>query len=466
MSFWIPQLEGRKGPVYRVIVEAMAEDIAQGRLKAGDRLPPHRDLSWKLGCTVGTIARAYNEAARQGLISGQVGRGTYVQGPVTDEARHIHDYVASRRLDDETAAVDMAVNRPMGDNCAGPMAEALRRLSGHNNLAEMLGYQFDGVGARYRQAMALWLRREGVEVSPERVILTVGGQQAILATLAALSRPGDTIFAEELTYPGLKVSASLLDRPVEGVAMDGIGMLPDALDQAFASGKGKLVYAMPTIQNPTTVVMPADRRRDIIEVLRRHDAYLVEDGIYAFLADQPPPPLWSMAPDRVIYLTSLSKAVAPGLRLGTVIAPDQLMNRITSNVSASTMMVPALLCELASMLIEEGSAAAAAERQKIDARQRVRLAVETFQGRFCPPGPCFNLWVTMPPQWQAEAFAAEAYRRGVIVAPAAAFATTRRVPEAVRVSISSPRSHEELGRGVKILAEILDSAPEIGRITV
>jgi len=464
MSFWIPQLEGRQGSVYRIIVEAMAEDIASGRLKPGDRLPPHRDLSWRLKCTVGTIARAYAEAARQGLISGQVGRGTYVQGAAS-EARHIHDYVAARRLDDD-AAVDMAVNRPMGDNCAVPIAAAFRRVAELSNLPDLLGYQFDGVGARYRQAMAHWLLREGVNADPEQVILSVGGQQAILVVLAALSRPGDTIFAEELTYPGLKVAANLLDRVVEGVAMDSQGLIPEALDQAFASGKGRVVYAMPTIQNPTVSIMPALRRRDIIEVLRRHDAYLVEDGIYAFLADQPPPPLWSMAPDRVIYLTSLSKAVSPALRIGCAVAPPHLVNRINANVSASTMMVPPVLAEVAAMLIEEGSAAQSAERQKAGARERVRIAVQAFKGQFCPPSPSFNLWLPMPPQWRAEAFAAEAYRRGVVVAPAASFATTRRVPEAVRVSVSAPRELDDLCRAVKILADLLESSPDMGLVTV
>jgi len=464
MSLWIPQLEGRRGPLYRMIVDALADDIASGRMAAGSRLPPHRDLAWRLKCTVGTIARAYAEAARQGLVSGQVGRGTYVLEK-TVQARHIHDYVAARPLENE-GAVDMAINRPPGNNCAGPIAAAFRRLADLNSLPHLLGYQCDGVAPRYRQAIAGWLRHEGVDADPDRVILTVGGQQAILVVLAALSRPGDTIFAEELTYPGLKVAASLLDRVVEGVAMDEHGLIPEALEQAFQSGRGRVVYCMPTNQNPTVIVMPRERRQAIVEVLRRQDAYLVEDGIYAFLADDPPEPLWALAPDRVVYLSSLSKAVAPALRLGFAVAPEPLLNRINNNVSASTMMVPMVLAEVAAMLMEEGSAAEVMGRQKAEARERVRMAVEAFGGRYAPPGPSFNLWLPLPPQWRADAFAAEAYRRGVVVAPAGSFATTHRVPEALRVSVSAPRDHEELRQGLKVLADLLASSPASVGMTV
>ncbi|HVI51332.1 MAG TPA: PLP-dependent aminotransferase family protein [Candidatus Sulfotelmatobacter sp.] len=464
MSLWIPQLKGRSGPVYRMIVEALADDIAAGRLAPGSRLPPHRDLAWRLKCTVGTIARAYAEAARQGLVSGQVGRGTYVleEG---GGARHIHDYVAARQLENESA-IDMAINRPMGDNCAAHVSVALRRLADLNSLPYLLGYQFDGIAPRYRQAVARWLRGEGVEADPERVILTTGGQQAILVVLAALSRPGDTIFAEELTYPGLKVAASLLDREVEGVAMDRHGLIPEALEQAFQSGRGRVVYCMPTNQNPTVIVMPLERRQAIIEVLRRYDAYLVEDGIYAFLADDPPVPLWTMAPDRVVYLSSLSKAVAPALRIGFAVAPETLLNRINANVSASTMMVSPLLAEVATMLIEDGGAAQAAEAQRREARERVRLAVEALGAVYAPPGPSFNLWLPLPPQWRADAFAAEAYRRGVVVAPAGSFATTRRVPEAVRLSVSAPVNREDLRVGLKVVGDLLASTPASVGMTI
>ena len=128
--------------------------------------------------------------------------------------------------------------------------------------------------------------------------------------MAALTRPGDTVFAEELTYPGIKRTGALIDRPIVGIPMDLNGMIPEALDAALGKHPRSLVYCMSTLHNPTAVSMPAERRKAIAAVAQRHDAILVEDGIYAFLDEHAPPPLWTHAPDRCVYMTSLSKAVS------------------------------------------------------------------------------------------------------------------------------------------------------------
>jgi DNA-binding transcriptional MocR family regulator len=458
MSLWIPNLADRSGPVYRVIVEALAEDISSGRLPAGSRLPAHRDLAWRLDVTVGTIARAYAEAARQGLVAGEVGRGTFVLSPTAEEARPVHAYFTEKHFETE-AVIDMAINRPSGDNCVAAVAAAFRRLADNPNLERLLGYQLETPPLRYRAAGAAWVAREGVQATPDQVVMTVGGQQSIITVLGAVTRPGDTIFAEELTYPGLKVSASLLDRSVEGIAMDDDGLVPEACEHALQTRTGRVIYCMPTNQNPTVRTMSLERRQAIVAVARHYDAIIVEDGIYASLADSPPPPLCSLAPERSIYLTALSKSVAPGLRIGFAVAPKHVTARIAANVSASTLMVPGPLAEVAAMLIEDGTAAAANDAQKAEAKERMRIAGEILGERFCPPTPAFNLWLHLPPPWRADAFAAETYRRGVVVSPAGSFATTRKVPEAIRVSLSAPHNHDDLRRGLHIIGQLLKGSP-------
>ncbi len=458
MSLWIPTLEGRSGPVYRAIVDALAEDVASGRLPPGSRLPPHRDLAWRLKVTVGTIARAYAEAARQGIVSGEVGRGTFVQDPRSTVGKPVHAYVASRSIEGD-GIIDMAINRPSGDNSAGAIAAAFRRLAEHPDLAHLLGYQIDSAQARYREAGAAWMAREGITAPASQVVVTVGGQQAIVATLAAVTRPGDAVLAEELTYPGLKVAAGMLDRSVEGVAMDGDGIIPDALEHAVSGRPGRVLYCMPTNQNPTALTMSAQRRQAIADVMRRHDGLIIEDGIYAFLADNPPPPLWTLAPERTLYISTPSKTVAPALRLGFVAAPDQWATRVSANVSAGAIMVPTPMCEVFAMLMENGQAFQAADAQKAEARARIALAVEVLGPEVCPPNPSMNLWLPLPPPWRADSFAAEAYRRGVVVSPAGSFATTRRVPEAVRVSVSAPQTRGELRQGLELLRKLLAFPP-------
>ena len=466
MSLWIPNLSGRQRPIYRSIVDALAEDVVSGRLPIGARLPPHRDLAWRLGVTVGTVARAYAEAERRGLVSGEVGRGTFVCDPRDmGDVHSVHDYLSVCHLNSVTA-IDMAINRPSGNNNAARIGPMLVRLGQMSDLSSLLDYQLNDAPSSFRLAGAAWVAREGVAATPEQVVLTIGGQQGILAVLGALSHPGDVILAEELTYPGLKVAATLMDRRIEGIAMDEQGLIPGAVDQALISHPGGVVYCMPTTHNPTTATMPLERRQALVDVVRRHGGYIVEDGIYSFLADDPPPPLWTFAPERTIYVTSLSKALAPGLRIGYAVAPEGLVPRILANVSASSIMVSPLLASLSSELIASGAADAALDEQKAEARIRLAIAKECLSGRRLPSSPSLHLWLDLPPPWKADVFTTEAYRRGVAVSPAASFATTRRVPEAIRVSISAPRDHDELRRGLEILARLLVSPPPVSAITV
>jgi DNA-binding transcriptional MocR family regulator len=433
-------------------------------------LPPQRDLAWKLKVTVGTIARAYTEAARRGLVSGEVGRGTYVldtQGK-RDGLEVLHQTLAAfhARPADENNFIDMSINRPTGDNAAALIADAMRKLADSNDLSRLLGYRIDSPWPRHAAAGLQWVARDGVTASPDQITVTVGGQQAIFAVMAALSQPGDTVFTEELTYPGIKRTGSLIDRPVSGIAMDDSGMIPEALDAALAKHPRSLVYCMATLHNPTAVSMTLERRKSIVAVARRHDATIVEDGIYAFLDEHAPPPLWTLAPERSVYMTSLSKAVSPGLRIGFVVAPEHLQPRVAATVAATTMMVPSVLAEVASMLIEDGSAGRAAVEQRTEAATRMEIARSILGTDRCPKTPSDNLWLILPPVWRADSFAAEASRRGVLVTQAAAFAVGPRIPKAVRVSISAPRDREQLIAGLEILARLMNDSPDRLALTV
>ncbi len=470
MSIWIPALDNRSGPRYVAIADAMADDITGGRLSPGTRLPPQRDLAWRLKVTVGTVARAYAEAARRGLVSGEVGRGTYVLDPKDrrDGLTELHRTLVEVHFPraDETNFIDMSINRPAHDNGAKLVSEALHRLADSPDLARLLGYRLDSPWPRHSAAGARWLALDGVHVSPDRITPTIGGQQAIFAVMSALSQPGDTVFAEELTYPGIKRTGALISRPVEGIAMDQQGMIPEALDAALAKHPRSLVYCMSTLHNPTTVTMPLERRRAIAAVVQRHDAILAEDGIYAFLDEHAPPPVWTLAPERCVYMTSLSKALSPGLRVGFVAAPEHLQQRIAAAVAATTMMVAATLTEVAAMLIEDGSAERSAIEQRAEAAARMDMARAILGPERCPATPADHLWLVLPHGWRSDAFAAEASRRGVLVTQAAAFALGPRVPKAVRVSISAPRDRDQLRTGLDVLARLLADSPDRLALTV
>lgn len=461
MSFWIPDLAGRSGPKYRAIVDALATDIGAGALADGTKLPPQRELAWTLKVTVGTVARAYVEAERLGLVSGEVGRGTFVKARPAPPLRLGK---AGQRADGG-GLIDMARNRPSFGVASSLIAPALARLGQSEYLPELLDYEFLGGHEDYRAAGATWVARDGVVTAPECVALTVGGQHAILAALSAVSRPGEPLFAEALTYPGLKLAAAFLDRRIESLPIDDQGLIPEAVDRALAARPGGVVYGMTTHHNPTTVTMPLARREEIAAILRRREGYFVEDGIYAFLSDAGLPPLQALAPERVVYVTSLSKAISPGLRFGFAVAPSALAPRVVAATRAAATMPPILLARLASDLILDGGAFTAALEQKAETAARLAIARE-YLPEACPATTSPHLWLHLPDPWRAEPFAAEAYRRGVATSPASAFATSRQMPDAVRVSISAPRDHAQLRRGLGVIRDLLQELPPLAGAVV
>lgn len=465
MSIWMPTLADRSGPLYRAIVDALAEDIGTGVLAPGARLPTHRELAFRLKVTVGTVARAYAEAERQGLVSGEVGRGTYVRDPARAVPPGFGAYMATE-LVSSGGIIDMAVNRPSRGSSAA-IAAALRDLSQSPALPDLLSYDIEPGRLRFRAAGSAFLGWDGVELPPDRVIATTGGQQAILAVLAALTRPGDCILAEELTYPGLKTAATLIDRKLEGLPMDRHGLIPEAYERALAARRGRVLYCLPTVHNPTTVTMPLERRRAIVDIARRHDGVIVEDTIYGFLQDGRPPALAGLAPERVFYISALSKSVSPALRIGFVGMPDAAYApRIAAGIGASTVMVSPLMAELAAMLIENGAAAACAAAQRQELESRLAVARAVLGPLAAEAVTAFNLWLPLPAAWESQAFVAEAYRSGIAITPASAFAIGKSPVEAVRVSLSAPANGSELERGLRILADLLRRPPSVPRMTI
>src|SRR4051812_29577300 len=213
MTMWLPDLEGRRGPVYRAIADAIDEGVLNGTLRAGARLPPHRDLADHLGVTVTTITRAYTEAARRGLTSGHVGRGTFIRGTESED------------LGNDTGLLDLSINILMPDQ---EVARLEARLFQRRVLpwTQILGYVPSRGHLRHRQAMATWLAKGGLVVDPDRLVLTGGAQHAIASSFAAVLKAGDTLLTEELTYSGARVLAEQMQLKLRGVALDAEGLKP------------------------------------------------------------------------------------------------------------------------------------------------------------------------------------------------------------------------------------------------
>lgn len=456
MSNWLPDLSAFPGPKYRAIVDAIAADVAAKRLPLGTRMPTHRDLAWRLKVTVGTVARAYTEAERLGLLSGEVGRGTFVTDP--DKKDSALGQYLSVAWAPHPGIVNMAVNRPSGDQGAWAVGPVLAQLAKRADLPQLLSYNLESVAQRHRVAGRKWLLLEGAEVGVEQVSVTAGSQQALVAAIATLTRPGDTILAEEYTYPGFKSAVTLLGRSLVGVMMDENGLIPDEVERGFAKG-ARLLYTTATVQNPTTATLDESRRRAIAEAARRHDAFIIEDGVHRFLDPAAPPPILVHAPERTLYLTTLSKSVTPGLRTSFAALPGEIKGRFDAAIGALSLALPIPLLEAACMLIDAGIAQEAAERQRRDALARIALAGEILG--IAKPRPAFNIWLPMTLPWTSSSFVAEAARRAVSLPPTDSFAVGRPHIDGVRASVTAPPDMETLAQALHILADLLacGSAP-------
>jgi len=460
MTSWVPELQGREGPLYRAIADALAADIEAGRLAPGTRLPTHRELAEKVGVTVGTVTRAYAEAERRGLIGGEVGRGTYVRHLATPRPQDSPGPVPPA---DDTQ-IELGLNwpaTPEGD----PATEALRRtleaLQRSPELSELLAYQPHAGLLSHREAGAEWVSRFGLTVPADQVVVCSGGQHAMEVVFKAHARPGDTVLTEALTYPGLKTLASQHHLRLQGVAMDAQGLVPEALEAACRGG-AKLLYCVPNLQNPTGAVMSAERRERLAAIIRAQGLTLIEDDVHGLLLEDRPPPLCALVPESGYFIAGISKLLAPGLRLGYLAAPRRGIERLAESAGLAARMTPPLTAEICARWIREGTADELVKRRRQEALERLALAREVLGEAALRSvrGPAYHLWMELPAHWRSEAFSAQARRNGVSVTASEVFAVGPAVaPGAVRVCLGAPRTQALLRKGLQRLRDTLTGGP-------
>ena len=453
---WAPRLLPRDAPLYLALADCIAADMAAGRLTAGERLPTHRALAATLDVDLTTITRAYAEARRRGLLIGHVGRGTFVRGAAMA--------AASSRFGQADAVVDLSQNLPPQldpDLPALALAETLGELSRAPEAGHLLRYHDNAGMEAHRDAGASWVSQRVPDADASRVVLTNGAQHAISVLIAMLAEPGDTVMTEAMTYPAFRSAAEQARLRVQGLEMDEEGLAVDAFRRACKAGS-RLLYTTPTLHNPTTISMSGRRRAALARIAREFGVRIIEDDVYGILADGAPAPLATYAPELTFFISSLTKAVAGGLRIGYVLCPTPGdADRVSAVVRVTTWMAPPLMAHIASRWVRSRTARDILKAHRAEATRRQTIA-NRIMARFAWRSERFayNGWLELPRGWSTAEFVSQARRARIAVTPSDAFwAASSSAPPAVRLSLTASPDREAVGRALEEIAHLLAVGP-------
>ncbi|MBO9498604.1 MAG: PLP-dependent aminotransferase family protein [Novosphingobium sp.] len=434
---WIPDL-ARAGIKHQAIAEALGGAIERGALRAGERLPPQRELAARLGVDLTTVTKAYDAVRHRGLIEARGRAGSFVRGPQT---------VAPDELERADAGMNLPPELP-GNLLARTIAASFTELlNGGSPLR--LQYQPAGGAAEDRAAGARLLAQLGLPAAPGQVLVAAGGQNALHAILAATLEPGDAVACARYVYPGFRALAERL-----GIVLVPLPELTgDALRAACAAQPVKALYCVPTNDNPTTATLSPETRRGLAQAAEDCGLQVIEDDAYAPLAADPLPPIAALVPHRSWHVASTSKIVSPALRVAFVRAPDPpAAARLAPDLHRTAIMAPPLNVALVCHWIADGTYARLTGLMRREAVERQRLAREILAGiAFAAHPQGYHMWIPLTGAATPETIARRLRPTGLSAVPAERFAAAGGGEAALRVSLGGPIGPDRLAEGLRLL---------------
>lgn len=457
MADWRPDLSNSDKPRYLAIADAIADDIAAGRLVIGDRLPPQRKLAKRLDVDFTTVARGYVEAQKRGLIESKVGQGTFVR----DKPRPRRSATSF-----PPRPVDLSMNLPPEPDDP-ELIERMQAGAEHvlRDIASLLRYQGFGGTQADKDAASSWLGRRALVPAQNRIFVSPGAHPALLGILSILAKAGEVVLCEAITYPGIRSIAAQLGITLVGLPMDQDGIEPQALTDACKKLKPRAIYLNPTLQNPTTLTIPDSRRREIVAIARRFKLPVIEDDAYGFIPEHGHghAPFAAIAPDLTWHVAGLAKCIGAGLRAAYVVVPDTRSAwPFASALRSATVMASPLTVAIATRWIEDGTADTMLRFIRAETSARQKLASEILpKGSYRGDPLSFNLWVELPTPWRRSAFVEHMRQTGIGVVASDAFVVGDPPPEAVRICIGGPSTRTQIRGALEYAAHALAETPAL-----
>src|SRR6266566_4604628 len=467
-------------PLYQQISDKIREAILSGQLAEGIRLPTERALASALQVNRTTVMNAYNQLAGDGLVEGHVGRGTLVK---RSQFNYLDDnYDANgpswlfglpttereilgpdARMLSELASVgddiiSLAAGTPAIELLPAEMLNAIFAEGLVRARQSALGYcPVEGLQS-LRRNIAAYMRKRGVAVDAQHILILSGSTQGIGLVSRFLLSPGDEVVVEVPTYLGAIQTFRALGARVLGVPMDSDGMRVDLLESILARHRPRLIYTLPTFQHPTGVVMSPDRRRRLLLLARRYQTPILEDDPYGevyFDDGKRPQPLMSIdTHQQVLYLSTFSKILAPGLRVAWLAAPEPIIERLSLHKQIFDLNTTALGQWAVSEILQRNlmDDHLAILRQRYQHKRDVMLqAIQTQwpEGvRVNTPGGRFHLWCRLPGDMRARTLLREATKEHVAFVIGEPFHVDGGGQQQFRLSFAYPEE-ERIDEGIR-----------------
>jgi GntR family transcriptional regulator/MocR family aminotransferase len=469
---------GQAPPVYRQIAEQIRAQIATERLAAGSRLPPIRELARELGVNRDTVALAYEELARAGIVESTVGRGTFVAGGSSGAGAELEPFEpvlspsAERLLEIERSRPRFGSGReavPMHALIPDPAlypADAFRRVLNRvlqEGGPELLLYGGPQGHPAMRDVLAARLRGEGIESDASELVLCHGASQGIALALRLFADPGDAVALEEPTYNNVLAAVSGLGLKIVSVPMRERGLDLGALARALERPEVKLLYTIPTFHNPMGTTSSLAHRRALLEIAARHAKPVIEDAYEMDLRfeGRRVPPLAALdAGGLVVHLSSFSKSLFPGVRVGALKVRGRLVDAVLALKQASDLSDAMPLQAALAEFVESGSYERHLAKLRRVLRARRDALLEALEEHmpggvsWTRPEGGYQVWVELLEGIDTSELLTDAVGAGVLFAPGAQFNHDGRPSHCLRLTFALA-DEGALRRGVAILGEVI-----------
>lgn len=447
---WKPEISRTSKSLYQSLAHQLEQDIISGKLLPGTKLPPQRELADFLDINVSTVSKAFKACELKGLLSATIGSGTYVSYGALSNLRLLTEQTPKHIIEMGAVVPDYGANKLLLPH--------LQEMVNEPGAERLLEYSRPGNTLWQKDAAVVFMKKCGLDTERDNILFSNGGQNAIVAVLAGLLNHGDKIGTPPHSYSDIKSAAVRLGVQLVPIKLTDEEIDVEALIYACKNYSLKAVYIISDHQNPTTHTMSESARKELAEVARTQDIFIIEDGTYHFMSERLRP-IASYAPERTIYIANLSKAITPGLRLAFISVPPQYRSSVSNALYTMNVCVSRLMAELSSRMIVSGQIDTILDAHREKTVLRNQLINKYLSDYDCRGDlSCIFRWLYLPGDVSGAEFEALALEHGVQVYSAERFAVGSSAPEkAVRLAVCGPESPEELERGLKILRRLLDN---------